>query len=832
MRRLLALLFVSALAATAARAQSAHWENSDSGDPSELQLVFQDCAPDGNVRLPPVPGVTLTQTGTSTQTSIVNFSISRSFIVSFNARAQRAGGTIRIPEFTVQTNQGPVRVPAFTGGAARQAADANVSAKLTTGAPSVWAGEVFPVTYLLEAARRNPSQIVSNLDWNSAPLVAEDWSKPEPSETVVSGEPRSGMVYRTRAYAKTPGPLSLNAASVLVNIQTGSVGFGLFQAPRVEQMTATSNRPDLLVNSLPSPAPAGFKDAVGQFKFTSKVVPTSAGVGEPVTWTVELSGTGNWPDIAGLPQRDLSKDFQVIQPKPKRTPAEGKLFDVTLTEDVVLIPTRAGTYTLGPLNFTYFDPRSGGYKTLTTPTTTVTITPAASSPLAAGQPAGTVNPESAPDQSKAQIPKAKIEPPAGIPRDPLPGATSAPTPFSARGVLALTLAPFAALIAFWGWLALRRAQATDPIRPRREARTRLAATLARLSAARENERTALLLAWQHDTAILWEIAHAAPPAAAFLDVGGVPPPRSPAAATVWSTLWTEADRALYGAASSLPADWVARAGTALAAKPVRAFAPLRLFLPRNLLPFLFALAVAAALATASRAADPAADYRSGNFPAAEKTWRTTLAAHPTDAIARHNLSLALAQQDRWGEAAAHAAAAFVHEPGAGPIRWQLALACEKAGFVPGPLAGFLPAGPAQSLAQLASPAAWQIALGVAALVFCLGCALLLLGAYGRKSRLRLGLALGTLGTGLLLGGGAAVSLRAYGETADRRAVIAWREGVLRSIPTEADTTQKTSALAPGSLAIADRTFLGWVRLSFQNGQTGWVRKEEVVPLWK
>ena len=29
-----------------------------------------------------------------------------------------------------------------------------------------------------------------------------------------------------------------------------------------------------------------------------------AAVGEPVTWTLELSGTGNWPEIAGLPSRD------------------------------------------------------------------------------------------------------------------------------------------------------------------------------------------------------------------------------------------------------------------------------------------------------------------------------------------------------------------------------------------------------------------------------------------------------------------------------------------------------------------------------------------------
>jgi hypothetical protein len=63
-------------------------------------------------------------------------------------------------------------------------------------------------------------------------------------------------------------------------------------------------------------------------------------------------------------------------------------------------------------------------------------------------------------------------------------------------------------------------------------------------------------------------------------------------------------------------------------------------------------------------------------------------------------------------------------------------------------------------------------------------------------------------------------------------VVVARPTVLRSIPTEADTAQKTTPLAVGSLALSQRTFLGWTQLAFENGQTGWVRKDEIVPLWK
>lgn len=818
MLRFLSLVFLAGLALATAHAQTVHWENSESGDPAELQLVFRDCAPDGDIRLPATPGVTLAQVGTSSQTSIVNFSISRSVVVTYNARAQKPGSAVRIPEFTVQTNRGPVKVAAFTGGAARQAADGSVSARLSVGSTSVWAGEVFPLTYQLDASRRNTSQIVSNLDWNSAPLVTEDWSKPEPTESIVNGEPRSGMVYRARAYAKTPGQLVLNPASVLVNVQTGSIGFGIFQAPRMEQLNVVSDRPEILVRALPPSAPAGFSGAVGQFKFTSKVVPTSAGLGEPITWTVELSGTGNWPDIAGLPQRDVSRDFQVIQPQSKRTPTDGKLFDVTLTEDVVLIPTHVGSYTLGPLSFTYFDPKSGAYKTITTPATSVTITPPAGTPTAPAPATAPATP------AEIENPKSRMENPpalpAGLPRDPLAGAARAVVPLPLRTTALLVAAPLLLPLFLWLWFALRRARATDPLRPQREARLRLTATLAELKSAAASQRPALLLRWQHDSALLWQLSLAAPPAAALAD-------------PAWSTLWSESDRALYSADSALPPDWLPRAEAALEAKRLKSFSPLRLFLPRNLLPFFFALAVLVVFVPRA-AADDLSNYRAGNFAGAEKSWREALAAQPTDAIAHHNLSLALAQQDRWGEAAAHAAAAFVQHPSAEPVRWQLALACEKAGYVPAPLAGFLPPGPVQSLARLASPASWQLALACASLLFCAGLSLLLVIAYGRRSRPILTLALLCLVGGLLLCAASAASLHVYGDTADRRAVIVWREGLLRSIPTEADTTQKTTALAPGSLALVSKTFLSdrWLRLEFSNGQTGWVRREEVVFLWR
>ncbi len=809
------------LLAVALRAQSIRWEMADQGSlSSTVQLIFENCSPDGQPDLPNVSGITFTFVGQAQNTSIVNFQVTRSIALTYMLRA-RGNTQLQIPAFTVRTDKGPLRVAAFNAGAPSGSVDTVASAKLVPERTSVWAGEVFGLDYELTASRRNNPQISPTFDWNAAPLVAEDWSKPEVSETVVGGERRVNVRFRTRAAAKTPNTIKLEAASHLLSIQTGTIGFGIISQPRMEPVSVTSDQPTIEVKPLPAP-PAGFNGAVGQFKLTSKVIPERAVVGEPVTWTLELSGTGNWPDIQGLPTRDVSKDFQVVQPKAKRTPVEGKLFEVTLAEDVVLVPTKAGTYNLGPINFTYFDTRSGSYKTISAPRTVLAIAPA----VAPG-----VNPTnaaaSAPEAGTA--PKLSVPPkapaaPGVIPRDPLPGYASALAPLT-RGKLILWLIfPGLALLGFWGWLALRRAQATDPVRPRREARDQLAQILNHLTSAAGADRTALLLSWQHDAAKLWEVARAAPRSTAFSD-------------SQWSRLWAESDRALYGSDGALPPDWVARAQAALAAKRVPGFQPLRLFLPQNLMPFAALLAVMlVASAAVLQAAEPTAlaAYRSGGFAAAEKIWRTRLATAPTDWIARHNLSLALAQQERPTESAAQAAAAFVQQPGDPSVRWHFAHSTERGGFASPTIAAFLGSTPRHAVASLASPAMWQVVLISAAFAAAGAGGLLLWNTYGGRRRSVRWMAASVFVGATAASALATSSLLAYGVMANPEAVIVARTGTLRSIPTEADTAQKTSALAPGALALADKSFIEgrWIRLAFENGQTGWVRKEDVVPFWK
>jgi hypothetical protein len=825
-RKSLALLLIALVSSPLAWAQSARWDppggNLPVGEVSSLQLVFEDCTPDDAPQPPKVDGLRMDFQGQSSNISIINGTYSKNVSMTFAVLLSKAED-ISLPEFTVKTNKGPVRVPAArfspagaTVGSTGVSLGDAASARLSTIPESVWAGEVFDLKYVIDVAEGYyPSWGRGNFEWDPSPLVTEDWSQPEPF-TTRSAPARTGLAYHTRAIAPAPGHVLLNPTSQLINLSVGVTGFGFFQQRQYQQFAVQDTPASIDVRPLP-PAPAGFSGAVGDFKVSSKVVPLEVKVGEPVTWTIELTGSGNWPEIRGLPSREAPRAFQVIQPKPKRTQPQGKLFEGTLAEDVVLVPTQAGTFELPALDITYFDPKSGTYKTISAPGATVTADPAGApaslseqTPAAPGAPKVSLG---------APTPEAKApELPSFALGEPLPAYPSAPEPLRMRTLAAAAAAPFFLLGLLWSALALRRAAATDPLLPQRQARARLKATLDALREAPAVDKAALLLAWQKDSAVLWRVEHAAPPAAAIGD-------------PAWALLWSEADRFLYSAEKVLAADWTARAEEAYRKKVLRPFSPARLLLPGNLFPFTV-LAVALA-STALRAADPARAYSGGDFAAAEKQWKAEVSADPLNWSARHNLSLALSQQDRWGEAAAQAAAAFVQAPGAPATARQLVTAGDKAGFIPEPLDAILRQGPAESLARMASPGAWQrIGIGASALLAA-SLALLLLAAYGVTRRAWAVPAASLLALASILAAlGSFFGYRAYGITADTRAVVVWSTGVLRSIPTEADVSQKTTPLPAGSTAVADKAFLRWIRVSFPNGQTGWILRSEATYIWK
>jgi len=804
---------------------------------SQLSLVFEDCEPDGDTEPPAVDGLQFGRPSQSSQTSIVNFKMSRTFTFIYPVRPTKRAPVI-IPAFDVKTDKGVLRVAPsrYTVGDAPVGSSGLTindvaSARLETPRQAVWAGEVFPLTYNLDVIRRYFHSLASNVAWESAPAVADDWTKPEPSEALIRGERHVVATQTARATIKQPGLYTLKPAAQMINLMVGTTGFGLFTQPNVEQRQLETNPLEITVKPLP-PAPPGFTGAVGTFTFTSKVVPVTAAIGEPVTWTLELAGTGNWPDIAGLPQREVSNDFQVVQPKSRRTMKEGTLFEGTLTEDVVLVPTRAGTYRLPPVRFSYFDPETGAYKTIASEPVTVTVTAGAAPivpPAASGAP---VQFALTPTQSATATPAlpAAVAPvtPENLPRDPLLESATGFAPTTTKR-LAWASGLTAALVPLLLWLVLAalRSRERDPQHRRREAFKALTATLNALRSTGSDPRasTSHLRSWQTETARLWEIPHAAPGAPLlFASIQ-----RHSLNATVWTKLWEEADRAQHGRDATLPQDWVIRAEGALQAVKIPGWNPFSLFAGRNLLPFLTVLLFGFSPPDLGANADA---YKRGDFTAATTGWQAAVKSSPTDWTARHNLGLALAQQDRWAEAAAHWTSAALLDARNDITRYDLNLGIQRSGLANPQLVELSRGEGRFKIARFASPGEWQLLLLGAAVLLAAALVLLLLQSYRRIGGWGRPAALTASLFAVVLAGAATFSLHAYGQLAHPDAVFVWRATTLRSIPTDADTTQKTTALSAGAIAIAEKPFLGWTKLAFPGGQSGWVRNEDLISLYR
>ena len=145
------------------------------------------------------------------------------------------------------------------------------------------------------------------------------------------------------------------------------------------------------VSPLPAGKPAAFYGGVGSFNMTSSISTTELKENEAVTLKLVISGTGNMKLIK-TPEVKFPADFEVYDPKVdnKFTLKAGGLSGNKVIE-YLAIPRHGGKYTIPSVEFSYFDVKSGAYKTLTTPEYTLNV--AKGSGVSSSAPVGYVSKE-------------------------------------------------------------------------------------------------------------------------------------------------------------------------------------------------------------------------------------------------------------------------------------------------------------------------------------------------------------------------------------------------------------------------------------------------------
>lgn len=121
------------------------------------------------------------------------------------------------------------------------------------------------------------------------------------------------------------------------------------------------------VSPLPAGKPATYYGGVGDFSISSSISATELKEDEALTLKLVISGTGNMK-LLRTPEVKFPADFEVYDPKvDNKFTLKASGLSGNKVIEYLAIPRHGGNYTIPSVEFSYFDVKSGAYKTLSTP---------------------------------------------------------------------------------------------------------------------------------------------------------------------------------------------------------------------------------------------------------------------------------------------------------------------------------------------------------------------------------------------------------------------------------------------------------------------------------
>lgn len=838
------ILLLSLIGVSSIYAQRAYWTPSggtlQQGKSNQLQLTFEDCVPETGLAIPGPQGITLTEAGTSNSMSTINGRMKRKLVVNFQAVPTRQG-QVSIPTFTAKTDKGDVQVndavfevvEATIGNSGVKPEDVFFN-EYRIEDNSIFVGEIFDLRYLIAFKQGYSVNGVSEPILESKNIVTPGLNNFDQTALPYEGDTYNVLIYDTKAMATQAGSVEIPSTSQTVSVVIGR-SRSFFSDAIVDNFNVSTKPFHIEIKPLPNGAPDTFHGAVGEFRLDSKVVPEAVQVGEPVTWTLTLSGTGNWPSGIGLPSRSVSTDFRAIQPEIKTEIDENDMFTGTQTEDIVLIPTKEGEFTFGPIEYTYFNPKTEQYETVRIPPSSVKVSGVTQSDL------GTPSQEASDTQSgEADIspPPRQVEldptgvnmlsKPIELPSQPKESGDFRGTlPEGTTTLRKLWWIPVPAL-GLWLLLAIGRAMYLNPNKQRRAALS----TLQKIGAQNSSDNPqSLLLEWRSAVRDFWRLKCEEPSSSEIEQAVGKLTNEEQAA--TWRSLWERSDSTLFGQQSPLDKAWFSDLQAVLEKAERPGFSLARLFSRIAWKVSAWALLIGCALAATNTATASAAmdSYSKGEFSKAQKAWVDEFESQPDNWGIRTNAGLAAAQQDDWGHALAYWTTAYVLAPKDPSIRWNLKLALNRSGAYDPDLARIVEGKRFDKIVAQLSPGDWQAAANYAIVVTAILLVAWVLTRYLPSIR-KLAtplviLALLSIGIAIL----ADWAFSSYGILTQPGAVIVAEAGEMKSLPTDVEVAQLSSSLSEGAIAIQRKTFLGWSQIELPNDEIGWVRTSTLVPVY-
>ena len=265
----------------------------------------------------------------------------------------------------------------------------NLFVKAFVNKTKVYLGEQVTVTYKLYT-RLN---IASQMSISKLPQYKGFWSEELntsnninfTTEEVEGKRYKVGILKKAALFPSEFGnltitPFELNVPIRIKNQQRkGNIFDDFFNDPfdqgQIINYAAKSNAVKLTVLPLPNNnVPASFKGIVGNYTMSTSINKTDIETNETVTIKIDIKGTGNLK-LLNIPELEIPNGLDKYDPKITDRISRNNIISGEKNAEYVIVPRIPGKKEIKPVAFSFFDPDKRQYRTLTSDSFTLNVSP-------------------------------------------------------------------------------------------------------------------------------------------------------------------------------------------------------------------------------------------------------------------------------------------------------------------------------------------------------------------------------------------------------------------------------------------------------------------------
>lgn len=359
---------------------------------ARLSIVVSGVRTNAEIELPEIKGVKLHPRGQSSQTSFINGAMSASITYNYIVQPLLPGNHT-IPPIKVRGGGEELMTKSIffevtgAGSANRSTQNENISEKeiafiTVSKTGEHFPGEIVPITLKAYFNRKY------RVELNSLPTLSGDGvvmpqltGEPEQQQEVIDGVPFHVLIWKTTLAGIKIGEhrltFSLDASLLVAQQQRSRSPFSSFGGSmfddslfdnffgNVQRKPITARSPEIAFNVLPLPKegqPDNFTGAIGNFSMTVSGTPLTVDIGEPITLTMTIAGTGNFNRVEA-PVFPESRSWKTYSPTSDFSAESGEHAGDKSFEQAIVVK-QPGVTAIPSLSFSYFDPKAKQFVTL------------------------------------------------------------------------------------------------------------------------------------------------------------------------------------------------------------------------------------------------------------------------------------------------------------------------------------------------------------------------------------------------------------------------------------------------------------------------------------